>query len=277
MLEFLTLDGLAPTVLIALFFLAMLAGFVDSIAGGGGLLVIPVLFAVGLTPAQVFGTSKLGACFGSFSASMTFIRRGEVQVRPMLGIIAATFIGSVLGALTLQVIDAGILRDLIPFLLIAIALYMLFAKNAGAFETHRRLSEIAFALIFGIGLGFYDGFFGPGTGSFWALAYVTLAGYTLRRATGHAKVVNFTSNVAAFIVLAAGGHVLWGLGVILAAGQFIGARFGAKLVLSKGAKLVRPMLVVMSLAITARLLAQDPEHPLSRLVLSIWQSVGGSV
>jgi hypothetical protein len=90
-------------------------------------------------------------------------------------------------------------------------------------------------------------------------------------------VVNFTSNVAAFIVLAAGGHVLWGLGVILAAGQFIGARFGAKLVLSKGAKLVRPMLVVMSLAITARLLAQDPEHPLSRLVLSIWQSVGGSV
>ncbi|WP_269747036.1 TSUP family transporter [Elstera litoralis] len=131
MLELLTLDGLAPTVLLALFFLAMLAGFVDSIAGGGGLLVIPVLFAVGLTPAQVFGTSKLGACFGSFSASMTFIRRGEVQVRPMMGIIAATFIGSVLGALTLQVIDAGILRDLIPFLLIAIALYMLLAKNAG--------------------------------------------------------------------------------------------------------------------------------------------------
>ncbi len=275
MLEFLTLDGLTPTVLLVLFFVAVLAGFVDSIAGGGGLLVIPTLFAVGLSPAQVFGTSKLGACFGSFSASLTFIRRGEVQVRPMLGIIAATFIGSVLGALTLQVIDAGILRDLIPFLLITIALYMLLAKNAGAFETHRRLGEVAFALIFGIGLGFYDGFFGPGTGSFWALAYVTLAGYTLRRATGHAKIVNFTSNIAAFLVLAAGGHVLWGLGLVMAAGQFIGARFGATLVLSKGATLVRPMLVVMSLAITARLLTQDPEHPLSRVGIAVWRGLFG--
>ncbi len=275
MLEFLTLDGLTPTVLLVLFFVAVLAGFVDSIAGGGGLLVIPTLFAVGLSPAQVFGTSKLGACFGSFSASLTFIRRGEVQVRPMLGIIAATFIGSVLGALTLQVIDAGILRDLIPFLLIAIALYMLLAKNAGAFETHRRLGEVAFALIFGIGLGFYDGFFGPGAGSFWALAYVTLAGYTLRRATGHAKIVNFTSNIAAFLVLAAGGHVLWGLGLVMAAGQFIGARFGATLVLSKGATLVRPMLVVMSLAITARLLTQDPEHPLSRVGIAVWRGLFG--
>ncbi|WP_269747035.1 TSUP family transporter [Elstera litoralis] len=137
------------------------------------------------------------------------------------------------------------------------------------------MGEVAFALIFGIGLGFYDGFFGPGAGSFWALAYVTLAGYTLRRATGHAKIVNFTSNVAAFLVLAAGGHVLWGLGVILAAGQFIGARFGAKLVLSKGAKLVRPMLVIMSLAITARLLAQDPEHPLSRMGLAVWRGLFG--
>ena len=275
MMEVLSLDGLGPTVLLGLFFLAMLAGFVDSIAGGGGLLVIPALFAVGLTPAQVFGTSKLGACFGSFSASMTFVRRGEVELRPMVGIIAATFLGAVLGALTLQIIDAGILRGLIPFLLIAIAVYMLLAKNAGAFETHRRLGELAFALIFGIGLGFYDGFFGPGTGSFWALAYVTMAGYTLRRATGHAKIVNFTSNIAAFLVLAGGGHVLWGVGVILAAGQFIGARFGAKLVLSKGAKLVRPMLVIMSLAITARLLAQDPDHPLSRFGLSVWRAIVG--
>jgi uncharacterized protein len=275
MLEFLTLDGLTPTVLLVLFFVAVLAGFVDSIAGGGGLLVIPTLFAVGLSPAQVFGTAKLGACFGSFSASLTFIRRGEVQVRPMLGIIAATFIGSVLGALTLQGVDAGILRDLIPFLLIAIALYMLLAKNAGAFETRRRLGEVAFALIFGIGLGFYDGFFGPGAGSFWALAYVTLAGYTLRRATGHAKIVNFTSNIAAFLVLVAGGHVLWGLGLVMAAGQFIGARFGATLVLSKGAMLVRPMLVVMSLAITARLLTQAPEHPLSRMGIAVWRGVFG--
>ncbi len=275
MMEVFSLDGLGPTVLLGLFFLAILAGFVDSVAGGGGLLVIPALFAVGLTPAQVFGTSKLGACFGSFSASMTFVRRGEVELRPMVGIIAATFLGAVLGALTLQIIDAGILRDIIPFLLIAIAVYMLLAKNAGAFETHRRLGEVAFGLIFGIGLGFYDGFFGPGTGSFWALAYVTMAGYTLRRATGHAKIVNFTSNIAAFLVLAGGGHVLWGVGVILAAGQFIGARFGAKLVLSKGARLVRPMLVVMSLAITARLLAQDVDHPLSRLGLALGRMVFG--
>jgi uncharacterized membrane protein YfcA len=188
----------------------------------------------------------------------------------MLSIIGLTFAGSALGAVTLTRMQPEVLRDLVPYMLIAIAFYMLLARRVGEKEAHRRLAALPFALIFGLGLGFYDGFFGPGTGTFWALAYVTMAGYSLRRATAHAKVVNFTSNFAAFLLLAGNGQVLWGIGLCMAAGQFLGARIGSGLVLTKGAKLVRPMLVIMSLAITARLLWTNPDHLLSRVLLALF-------
>ncbi|MFD2263590.1 TSUP family transporter [Lacibacterium aquatile] len=263
------IDGFGLDIALLLFVVAMVAGFIDSIAGGGGLLVIPVLFSVGVPPAAVFGTTKLQASCGSFSASLTFIRRGEVNLREMLPIIALTFAGSLIGAAVLAVTDPELLRDVVPFLLIAIAFYMLFAKKTGEADAHRRLSPLPFAILFGLGLGFYDGFFGPGTGTFWALAYVAIAGYSLRRATAHAKIVNFTSNISAFLMLTLTGQVLWGIGILMACGQIIGARLGAGMVITNGAKIVRPMLVLMSLAITARLLWDNPDHPISAMIVKL--------
>lgn len=267
------IDGFGLDIAALLFGVAVVAGFIDSIAGGGGLLVIPVLFSVGLPPAAVFGTTKLQATCGSFSASLAFVRKGEVDLRSMAPTIALTFIGSLIGALILTKVDPEFLRDLVPFLLIAIALYMLFGKKVGAEESHRRLAPLAFGVLFGLGLGFYDGFFGPGTGTFWAMAFVSVAGYSLRRATAHAKVVNFTSNFAAFLILAVTGQVLWALGAIMAVGQFVGARIGAGMVMKNGATVIRPMLVIMSLAITARLLWDNPDHPIRLFLVGIYQAI----
>lgn len=264
------IDGLGLDIAALLFGVAIVAGFIDSIAGGGGLLVIPVLFTVGVPPAAVFGTTKLQASCGSFSASLTFVRRGEVDLKSMLPIIGLTFTGSLIGAAVLTVTDPELLRNVVPFLLIAIALYMLFAKKTGEVDAHRRLSLVPFAILFGLGLGFYDGFFGPGTGTFWALAYVAMAGYSLRKATAHAKIVNFTSNIAAFLLLTMTGQVLWAIGLLMAVGQIIGARLGAGMVISNGAKVVRPMLVIMSLVITARLLWDNPAHPISASLIKIY-------
>ncbi len=268
---------LSAEILAALFAVAIVAGFIDSIAGGGGLIAVPALFAAGLPPAQVLGTSKLQGSFGSISASVTFLRRGEIKLRDMVLPIACTFCGAVAGALVVQALDPGFLRDVIPVLLILMALYILLARKAGDIESARKIGPVLFAVVVGFGLGFYDGFFGPGAGSFWALAYVGLQGYSLRRATAATKVVNATSNVASLAIFALGGAVVWSAGLTMGAGQWIGANLGARLVMRKGAALVRPLLVVMSLAITARLLWTNPEHPISQAAIWAYQAVSSSL
>ncbi|HYD98706.1 MAG TPA: TSUP family transporter [Alphaproteobacteria bacterium] len=262
-------------VLALLFAVAGLAGFIDSIAGGGGLLVLPALFTAGLPPQAVLATSKLQASFGSLSASLAFIRAGAVDLRAMAPAIAATFVGSTAGALLIAWLDPEFLRDLIPLLLIAIAVYMLVSPRIGEIDAHQRLGFLPFSLGMGLLLGFYDGFFGPGTGSFWAIAFVVLLGYNLKKATAHTKIVNFTSNIAALIVLALGGHVWWTIGLVMAAGQFLGAQLGARMVMSKGTALVKPMLVTMSLLITARIIYTDADNPLRVAALKLWALVVG--
>ena len=249
-------------ILAALFGVSLLAGFVDSIAGGGGLLTVPALLWAGLPPAAAIATNKLQATFGSFSAAVRFIRSGEVDPRAMKAEIACALAGGLAGAIVLQWIDAGIMRDVIPFLLIGIALYLLLSPKAGDLDAHRRMGDTAFALVACTGIGFYDGIFGPGTGTFFAIAFVTLLGFNLRKATAHTKVLNFTSNIASLIGFLAGGAILWTVGLVMAVGATLGAQLGAHMVIRNGARLVRPMLVVASLAITVRLVWSDPEHPL---------------
>ena len=256
--------------LVLLFAVAGVAGFVDSIAGGGGLLAIPSLFMAGLPPQAVLATAKLQATFGSFSASLAFVRAGAVDLRALMPAIVATFIGSTIGALVISVLDPALLRDLIPLLLIAIAVYMLLSPRLGEIDARQRVAFLPFSIGAGLVLGFYDGFFGPGTGSFWAIAFVVLLGFNLGRATAHTKVVNFTSNLAALLVLGFGGHVWWTVGLVMAAGQFLGAQLGARLVMSKGTRIVKPMLVTMSLLITARIIHADVDNPLRVAAQRLW-------
>ena len=159
-----------------------------------------------------------------------------------------------MGTLTVQHIKADILTDTIPWLLIAVALYTLFSPRMEDSQAKQRISRVLFALLIGFGIGFYDGFFGPGTGSFFTIAFVGLMGMGLNRATAHAKLLNFTSNFAALLFFAIGGHIVWGVGLIMAAGQILGATIGAHTVIRQGSRVIKPLLFIISLAMAAKLL-----------------------
>jgi hypothetical protein len=236
-----------------LFGLALLAGFVDAIAGGGGLITIPALLWAGLGPVESLATNKAQAVFGSGSATIHFIRKGLIEPRGIAFTIGCTFVGAALGAILVQQIDSSLLQRLIPLLLVVFALYFLVSPRVSDLDSHQRLGGTTFALTVGMGVGFYDGFFGPGTGTFFALGYVALLGYNLRRATAHTKLLNFTSNLAALGLFMLAGQVVWVLAAIMAVGQLIGAWLGSHLVLRHGTALVRPILVISSILISIKL------------------------
>jgi uncharacterized membrane protein YfcA len=171
--------------------------------------------------------------------------------------ILCTAVGAPTGALCVRTLQPEALRQLIPWLLIAIAFYLILQPRVGQSETQPRMSPDAFYPIFGVALGFYDGFFGPGTGTFWALAYVLALGLGLQRATAHTKAMNFTSNVASLMVFLAWGQVQLAAGLSMGAGQLLGARLGSRVVIGSGARWIRPAFVTMALLITARLIWQN--------------------
>ncbi|MEH8055979.1 TSUP family transporter [Gallibacterium anatis] len=237
-----------------LFLLAGIAGFIDAIAGGGGLITIPALLAAGLPPAAALATNKLQASGGSFSASLYFVRKKAVDLRTVWKMIIGTFSGAMIGTIAVQLIDASIVKSLLPILVLVVGLYFLFSPKLGEKDCHQRLSFTAFALAAAFPIGFYDGFFGPGTGSFLCVAFVTLLGFNLSKATAHAKILNFTSNFTSLIFFILGGEVYWTLGFVMMIGGFLGARLGAKMVLTKGQKLIRPMVVIMAFIMTAKMM-----------------------
>lgn len=245
-----------------LFLTGLAAGFVDSIAGGGGLITIPVLLNIGLPPQEALGTNKLQATFGSGSAAWHYGRAGLIDFHACLGGVIFTAIGAAFGTwLISQMAEdergQNLLRQIIPWLLVAIAGYMLVQPQIGERDLHPRMGSGIFHFAFGILIGFYDGFFGPGTGTFWALAYMLGLGFNLTRATAHTKVMNFTSNVVSLGVFLVAGHVHYLAGLCMGAGQLLGARLGSRVVIRKGAKLIRPIFIAVALAITARLLWQN--------------------
>ncbi|PKG73469.1 hypothetical protein CXF83_15820 [Shewanella sp. Choline-02u-19] len=240
-----------------LFFVAVVAGFIDAIAGGGGLLTIPALMWAGLPPTVALATNKLQACGGSFFASMYFVRKGLINLADMKLSILCAFIGAAIGTIAVQMIDTAFLEVMLPFLILSIGGYFLFSKKITEEEKHQVLTPAVFAFTAALGVGFYDGFFGPGTGSFFALAFVSLAGYGLAKATAHAKILNFSTNIASLIFFAIGGKVFWMLGGVMLVGQAIGATLGSRLVLTKGTKIIKPLVVTMSIAMSLKLLSEQ--------------------
>jgi hypothetical protein len=239
-----------------LFFTGLSAGFVDSIAGGGGLITVPVLLGLGLSPADALGTNKLQACFGSGSATYHYGCAGLISWKQCRMGVLFTAIGSIIGTLFVQQLNEALLRQAIPILLIAIALYLLFRPDLGTVARPPAITLGPFNFAAGLLLGFYDGIFGPGTGSFWAIAYVLLLGYDLTRATAHTKVMNFTSNLGSLLIFVLGNHVLLGAGIIMGAGQLLGARLGSRAVIKQGGRLIRPIFVTVVIVISIKLLYQ---------------------
>jgi uncharacterized protein len=244
---------MTPALLPILFVTGVVAGLIDSIAGGGGLITVPVLLGVGLPPQMALGTNKLQSTFGSASAMAHFVRAGTVKLREGAVGIFWTAIGAVLGAYIVQQIDPGFLKRFIPFLLLGILCYTIFTPKLGAEEVRPRLPRLVFYTLFGLLLGFYDGFLGPGTGSFWVIALMLGLGLEMRTATGYTKLFNFVSNIVSLVLFIAGGHVMFVAGLVMGAGQALGARFGAKLVITRGTSLIRPVFICSVLAVTAKL------------------------
>ena len=237
-----------------LFGTGLAAGFVDSIAGGGGLISLPVLLSCGLDPRLALGTNKLQGTFGSASAAWHYTVAGTVQWRDCVRGFCLTFIGSVAGVLTVQQIDPSLLRKIIPVMLVVIAVFVWFRPRLGAHDLAPRLARGWFDVLAGLGLGFYDGFFGPGAGTFWAIALVVALGFNLTKATGYTKAMNFASNLGSLIFFVLAGQVLFVAGLTMGLGQLLGAQVGARMVVKRGTGFIRPVFLIVVLAITAKLI-----------------------
>jgi uncharacterized membrane protein YfcA len=244
---------------------AFAAGFIDSIAGGGGLITIPALLLAGFAPVDALGTNKLQGLFGSGSATITYAAKGQVDLRKQAPMALLSLVGGAIGALLASFLPGDWLRIALPFILVAIALYFALKPNMGDIDRAARISPLLFGATVVPAIGFYDGLFGPGTGSFFMLAFVSLGGFGLLRATAHTKLLNFASNIGGFAAFAFVGAVAWKIGVIMGIAQFIGARIGASLAVRIGSRLIKPLLVITCIALAIKLLA-DPTHPLRMMI-----------
>jgi len=245
---------LDPTTLAALIAAAFLAGFVDSIAGGGGLITLPALLVAGIPPVEAVATNKLQSTFGTAMSSYRYWKSGLVETKGLALNVAASALGAALGSFSLNFIDAAILQRIIPVLMIAIAMYFAFGPKASDVDSHARLTPIAFAAGIVAPIGFYDGMFGPGTGSFFALGFVTMAGFGLLKATANTKILNLASNFAGLMVMIWNAQAIFAIGLPMAIGQTLGAYAGARTAITHGAKIIRPLIVIVSVAIAIRLL-----------------------
>lgn len=226
--------------------MGFIAGFIDAIAGGGGLISLPALALTGMPVAMVLGTNKLQSATGTSIAVYKYYRDGLINFLTVSRGLIMGLIGATCGAITVNHISNHFMEFIVPFLMLGVFLFNLYNKNLGIHPGRKQLQEITFFSIFGFILGFYDAFFGPGTGNFWIIAIVFFLGYTFLNASGYAKVLNLKSNLFSLVVFLYYGKVNFTFGLIMAIGQLFGGYLGAHAVILKGSKFIRPffMLVV---------------------------------
>lgn len=232
------------------------AGFVDAIAGGGGLITVPALLLAGIPPAQALATNKVQGAFGAATAALSYARSGLVDLRSQLGTALIAFVAGLVGALLVTAIPTEALRYILPVLLIGIALFFALKPGLNDTDRARRISPALFAATAVPLIAFYDGLLGPGTGAFFMLSFVMLAGQGILKATAHTKLLNFASNLGALLAFSLVGEPLWLLGLAMAAAQIAGAMLGARLAMRIGARVIKPLLVVTSTALALRLIWQ---------------------
>jgi hypothetical protein len=246
-----TLD---PLILVALGAAGMLAGFVDAIAGGGGLIALPALLAAGVPPIAALGTNKVQSVIGTGMAAVTYWRGGYVSFGSLAWALPAAYLAAIVGAYVVKQVDVSVLAILVPVALVAVSLYFLLAPRLTDSDRHARLAYPLFVPLLGLVVGFYDGMLGPGTGSFMTMGFVALFGLGVTRAAGNTKFLNLASNLGGLTLFIPAGDVVWPAAAAMAAGQLVGGYLGALTGIRFGAKLIRPLVVVVSLVLAARLL-----------------------
>ena len=226
---------------------SLLAGFVDAIVGGGGLILTPALFAVFPTthPATLFGTNKSASIWGTAAATWQFSRRVQIRWSTMLPAAAVGFAASFGGAWLVTIVAPDFLRKLLPGILLAVVVYTLAKKDLGQHHTPRLQgrAEVLAACTIGLLIGFYDGFFGPGTGSFLVFLFVRWLGYDFLNASASAKLLNTATNLAALILFTLKGHVWWHYAVVLAVANVVGSVLGTRMALKHGTGFVRVVFI----------------------------------
>lgn len=242
--------------LLLLFLAGFAAGFIDSIAGGGGMITIPALLLTGISPLQALATNKLQSSFGSFSATLQFYKKGYIDLKSSLPFAMIAFVFSAFGTISVQLIQVEFLSKVLPFLILIFGLYFLFSPNIKEVEKTEKLNKAYLNLAIAA-VGFYDGFFGPGTGSFFMIALMIIGNFNIVQSLGQAKFYNFSTNLASLIFFAVGGHMLWSIGLLMALGQFIGANLGARMAIRYGIRIVKPLVVTVSFLMAAKLLYEQ--------------------
>lgn len=233
-----------------------LAAFVDSIAGGGGIISLPAFLLAGVPPHIALGTNKFSSTAASFTSSIKFASSGKVNFKLMKYLVPFTLAGAALGVTTVLKIDQKYLYMMVLVLLLCVGIYSLFSRTIGVEDKFKGLcrKNIFFGIILAFFIGFYDGFFGPGTGSFLIFGLIAIYGFDFINAGGNGKFMNFVSNVTSLVMFAAYGQVNYKLGIPVAIAMIFGARFGTIMALKKGSKLIKPIFVCMSLAAAGKML-----------------------
>jgi len=247
-------------ILIVLFFTGLFAGTMDAIAGGGGLISLPVILGMGVPPQIALGTNKLQGMIGTAMATHTYYRQGWIQWQGLWRGLLFSFLGALLGACVAQMMSSDLLKKVIPILLLLILSCVLFMPRLGERDEKPKMQEEGFYILFGMLLGFYDGFLGPGSGSFWLFAFVFFLGQNLLKATAYTKILNLNTNLAAFICFAIGGNIDYSLALCMSLGQLIGGKMGARLTVWQGVKLVRPVFILVVSATIMTLIFKNSSH-----------------
>lgn len=235
---------------------AFTAGFVDAISGGGGLITVPALMLAGIPPTQALATNKVQGAFGAATAAISYARRGFVDPGKQLGAAAVAFAAGLSGSLLVASLSTEKLYYALPILLVAIALFFALKPGLDDSDRIRRMSPELFTASVVPVIAFYDGLVGPGTGAFLMMGFVLLAGYGVLKATAHTKLLNFASNLGSLVAFSLVAQPLWALGAVMAVAQVAGAMLGARLAMRIGARVIKPLLVVTSTALAARLIWQ---------------------
>lgn len=231
-----------------LFFVAIAAGLIDTLAGGGGLIVLPALIISGIPPLQALGTNKLQGTMGTATATYMMFKNKRVTWQQVKYMMLSAFIGSVIGTLVIQFIDTQVLSFIIPAVLLFIGLYFLFSPTPSEEQRTPKITSKLYQRGVVPMIGAYDGMFGPGTGSFFALAGVSGKGMGLITATAEAKPLNFSTNIASLVVFLMAGQVVWAVGILMMSGQVLGAWLGSHCLMVVNPKYIKAIVVFMCFA-----------------------------
>jgi len=246
----------SPEILALLFLVALIAGCLDTMAGGGGLVTLPALILAGLPPLQALATNKLQASMGTATATVMMLRHKRVSWQQVNWLMLAAFLGAVLGTVLIQWMDTRKLASIIPFVLLLIAVWFLFSGPLLEKVHPVKLGAASYRRFIVPLIGIYDGMFGPGTGSFYAMAGVALQGQPLLQATAVAKTLNFATNIASLLVFLVAGHVVWQAGAVMMLGQLCGAWFGSHMLFRIPVLYLRLLIVLMCSAMLLRFIFQ---------------------